>query len=128
MLVLTRKHKEQIQIGDAITVTVLRVKGKSVRIGIEAPQDVRIVRTELPRADAGKNSPPRSPQSRRDDCRSGDVLSNWESGAPQPSVRNDAPPERTLEDEDHALPGQLATLHILMARRKRRKQKLPIPR
>jgi carbon storage regulator CsrA len=50
MLVLTRKIQQQIQIGDRITVTVMRVKGQSVRIGIEAPDDVRIMRSELPDA------------------------------------------------------------------------------
>ena len=48
MLVLTRKQKETIQIGDNITVTILRLKGQAVRIGIEAPRDVRVVRGELP--------------------------------------------------------------------------------
>jgi len=48
MLVLTRKLQERICIGNDITVTVLRVKGQQVRIGIEAPRDVRVVRGELP--------------------------------------------------------------------------------
>jgi carbon storage regulator CsrA len=47
MLVLTRKMEQKIQIGQAITVTVLRVKGGAVRIGIEAPPGVRILRAEL---------------------------------------------------------------------------------
>lgn len=47
MLVLSRKSQEQIRIGDSIVVTVLAVKGNSVRIGIEAPKAVRIVRSEL---------------------------------------------------------------------------------
>ncbi len=47
MLVLTRKLDEQILIGDDIKVTLLRVRGNTVRIGIEAPRDVRIVRGEL---------------------------------------------------------------------------------
>ena len=47
MLVLTRKVQEQIQIGHNIKVTVVRVKGHSVRLGIEAPDNVRIVRGEL---------------------------------------------------------------------------------
>ena len=51
MLVLTRKSQEQIQIGNNITISVLRIKGNSVRIGIEAPRDVRIVRAELPPKD-----------------------------------------------------------------------------
>jgi carbon storage regulator CsrA len=47
MLVLTRKPREEIRIGDGITITVLRVKGQSVRIGIQAPNEMRIVRGEL---------------------------------------------------------------------------------
>ncbi len=50
MLVLTRKIQEQIQIGDSITITILRMKGQAVRVGIDAPEDVRIVRGELRRA------------------------------------------------------------------------------
>ena len=44
MLVLTRKLQQQVKIGDHITVTILRVKGHTVRIGIDAPRDVRVVR------------------------------------------------------------------------------------
>lgn len=47
MLVLTRKAGESIKIGPGVTVTLLDVKGSQVRIGIEAPKDVDIVRTEL---------------------------------------------------------------------------------
>ena len=48
MLVLSRKTQERIQIGDNVVVTVLRVKGNMVRIGIEAPKTVRVMRAELP--------------------------------------------------------------------------------
>jgi len=47
MLVLTRKPREEIRIGNGITITILRVKGQSVRVGIDAPNDIRIVRGEL---------------------------------------------------------------------------------
>lgn len=47
MLVLTRKQCETIQIGDSITITVLRMKGKSVRLGIKAPHDLNVIRGEL---------------------------------------------------------------------------------
>jgi carbon storage regulator CsrA len=50
MLVLTRKVREQIKIGNDIVITVLRVKGQSVRIGIEAPRGIRVLRAELPDA------------------------------------------------------------------------------
>jgi len=51
MLVLTRKQNEKIQIGDNVFLTVLRIKGNTVRLGIEAPKDVRVVRGELPPQD-----------------------------------------------------------------------------
>lgn len=47
MLVLTRKLQEKIRIGDHVTITVLRMKGKAVRLGIEAPTDVPVIRGEL---------------------------------------------------------------------------------
>ncbi len=47
MLVLTRKYQEKIRIGDNITITVLRTKGKAVRLGIEAPDNVPVIRGEL---------------------------------------------------------------------------------
>jgi len=47
MLVLTRKVEQKLQIGPNITVTVLRIKGRAVKIGVEAPQGVHVLRTEL---------------------------------------------------------------------------------
>ena len=47
MLVLTRKQNEKIRIGDSITITVLRMKGKAVRLGIEAPHELSVIRGEL---------------------------------------------------------------------------------
>ena len=47
MLVLSRKVGERILIGDHIAVTVVRVAQGSVRIGIEAPENMQIIREEL---------------------------------------------------------------------------------
>ncbi len=47
MLVLARKLKEAIQIGDDIEVKVLSVENGVVKLGIEAPRDIEILRTEL---------------------------------------------------------------------------------
>jgi carbon storage regulator len=47
MLVLSRNENDSIEIGREIVVTILSVKGGKVRVGIEAPQDVNIVRTEI---------------------------------------------------------------------------------
>jgi len=47
MLVLSRKPGEKIHIGTDITITVASVQGNRVRIGIEAPDQISIVRNEL---------------------------------------------------------------------------------
>ena len=48
MLVLTRRSGESILIGEEIRIRVLRASGSRVRIGIEAPPDVRIIREKAP--------------------------------------------------------------------------------
>ncbi len=47
MLVLTRKLGESIAIDDHIKIRVVQIKGKQVRIGIEAPKDTKIHREEV---------------------------------------------------------------------------------
>jgi len=47
MLVLTRKVTEKIKIGDEIEVTVTRVRGQTVRLAIQAPAGMKILRGEL---------------------------------------------------------------------------------
>ena len=47
MLVLSRKTSERILIGDDIAITIVRIGPNSVRIGIEAPKTMNIVREEL---------------------------------------------------------------------------------
>ena len=47
MLILTRKIGESLIIGDQIRVTVLEVRGRQVRLGIQAPGDVVVLREEL---------------------------------------------------------------------------------
>ncbi len=63
MLVLSRKTRQQIRIGDDITVTILVVKGQVVRVGIEAPRDVRVLRAELPVFDEPVVPEPKSQRS-----------------------------------------------------------------
>jgi carbon storage regulator CsrA len=48
MLVLSRKIQQEIVIGENVRITVLQIKGNTVRIGIDAPREVRVVRGELP--------------------------------------------------------------------------------
>ncbi len=47
MLVLSRKIGERIWIGDQISVTVVRITGGGVRLGIDAPAEMPVVREEL---------------------------------------------------------------------------------
>mgnify|MGYP002624663506 FL=1 len=50
MLVLTRKPRQQIMIGDNIVINVVEVQGENVRIAIDAPKDIKIYRGEIYRA------------------------------------------------------------------------------
>jgi len=47
MLVLTRKLGESIKINDDITITIVQVKGKQVRVGIDAPKETKVHREEI---------------------------------------------------------------------------------
>lgn len=55
MLVLTRKIGESIAIDDHIKITVVQIKGKQVRVGIEAPRDTKIHRLEVYEAIQSQN-------------------------------------------------------------------------
>lgn len=63
MLVLSRKRGEQIQIGSDVTISILEVQGRRVRIGIEAPQSTHVLRGEIAEWDQG------APNERRRDRR-----------------------------------------------------------
>jgi carbon storage regulator len=62
MLVLARKATEAIKIGDDITVKVIAIRGGQVKIGIEAPSGIRIIRIETKQPErsnsGGNGSPP----------------------------------------------------------------------
>lgn len=47
MLVLSRRENERLRVGDSIVVTVIRVSGDRVRLGIEAPSEMVVLRDEL---------------------------------------------------------------------------------
>ena len=69
MLVLSRKVGERILVGDQVTITVVRITGGGVRIGIEAPPELSVIREELKdsnRQPAGSDGKPASkPQTAR---------------------------------------------------------------
>lgn len=69
MLVLTRKLGENIRIGDAVKITVLEVRSGQVKLGIEAPPEVKVHREEIyariqeeNRRAQGKGEPPHAPR------------------------------------------------------------------
>ena len=47
MLILTRKPGESLYIGDSVKVTIVEIKGHQIRVGIDAPADLRIYREEI---------------------------------------------------------------------------------
>lgn len=55
MLALTRRSGEKIMLGDDIVITVVDIKGDSVRLAIQAPREVKIYRGELYEAIAAEN-------------------------------------------------------------------------
>ena len=50
MLVLSRRSNESIKISDSIEITVIEVKGDLVKLGITAPKDVKVYRSEVYKA------------------------------------------------------------------------------
>jgi carbon storage regulator len=74
MLVLTRKLGENIRIGDAVKITVLEVRSGQVKLGIEAPPEVKVHREEIyariqeenRRAQRGRPGEPETPKSGSD--------------------------------------------------------------
>jgi carbon storage regulator len=66
MLVLSRKIGQRVMIGGGIMVTVVAARGGQVRLGVEAPQDVTILRDELSASDdtASSTRPARTPRGR----------------------------------------------------------------
>lgn len=56
MLVLSRKVSEKLMIGDDISITVTRISKDKVRLAVDAPDDVRVLRSEL--IDRARNTSP----------------------------------------------------------------------
>lgn len=59
MLVLSRKESQRIRLGDSIVITIVKISGDKVRVGIEAPSNVLVLRDELEAHDqaSGANAP-----------------------------------------------------------------------
>lgn len=67
MLVLSRKESQRIRLGDSIVLTIVKIAGDKVRVGIQAPDDVLVLRDELeawakPTLDAESAAAVKTPQ------------------------------------------------------------------
>ncbi|QTQ16422.1 carbon storage regulator CsrA [Treponema parvum] len=63
MLILARKIDEKIKIGEDITLTIIEVRGDQVKIGVEAPKNVRVFRQEVFDAIQNENKAAAAPES-----------------------------------------------------------------
>ncbi len=112
MLVLSRKVQDEIFVGDNVKITILKVNRNSIRIGIEAPADVNIVRGELrqkesrDQADRFKSSGDSVPEA---------VGTVWEGVIPAPKNR----PDDAARLSQNRISGQATTdsLSALLASR-----------
>ena len=80
MLVLTRKLMEKLFIGDDICVTVVRLEGGQVRLGIDAPRDIAVVRAELVperQAPRGQSAPHLRPATTRQPAQAFAIRGSW---------------------------------------------------
>lgn len=117
MLVLSRKQQQQIKIGDQITVTIVKVKGNTVRVGIEAPRDVRVIRAELPK----EGSPTESIEAEASSTLTEVVVDASELVA---ESTDDAAPSEVISfrvrcestDESPALPATRSAAHLPLKR------------
>lgn len=80
MLVLTRKPEETIQIGENIVLRVVKVKGNKVQLGIEAPKDIAVIRSELLEKVAPADVPESLPPSKSEKFQ--------KAGAGSPSIQS----------------------------------------
>ena len=96
MLVLSRKQNQEIVIGDNIKITVLKIKGNTIRLGIDAPRDVKVIRGELSfESDVEIEE--------ADDCEANvTIVFSNDPASPQPNV--DVIPIRKDEIEDAQIP------------------------
>ena len=111
MLVLSRKPGQQIQIGNDVTVTVVKTQGKTVRLGINAPQQVKVLRSELPPQEDDQTSPqkPSQPLTANRLLRHRDRSATAVSAKPKPSAERTRPHRWTVTAMRDRLPNRDGT-------------------
>ena len=63
MLILTRRPGESIQVGEEIEISIIEIRGNQVRLGISAPPEVLVLRSELVEGSRTPDpAPPNTPQ------------------------------------------------------------------
>jgi len=62
MLILSRRESESVHLGDDIILTIVRVSGEKVRIGIQAPAHIKVLRNELEIEDTKAPKTPKAPK------------------------------------------------------------------
>jgi carbon storage regulator CsrA len=117
MLVLSRKLQEQIKIGEEITVTVLKVKGNVVRVGIEAPKSMRVIRAELPKLNPTSHASLAVPEPSEGTA---EIAEIEVSGDPTTSVFTEEPMQRPAGQE-------VTPSGLLLSLRRLRKRRTTAP-
>jgi carbon storage regulator len=95
MLVLSRKSSQQIVIGSEISITVIRIEGSQVRLGIQAPSDLKILREELdviPDEGRGRGGRGRDPAPPRPEKSLAQSPTQSGGASPPPSSPPSSPP------------------------------------
>ncbi len=112
MLVLTRKKSQLIQIGDNIVIKIIRTSPGSVKIGIDAPNDVRVMRGELDEAlSRNYDAPVRSKSRNLDSC--GAAEENLADSPAETVVAENRLGDLVADDEPVCLADYLAQKTVL---------------
>lgn len=88
MLVISQKKGEKIHIGRDITVTVVDIKANKVRLGIEAPHSLSILRDQLYQSDQPQGSGPQAQASGSAAAPQGDAKAKAATAAAKPKARH----------------------------------------
>lgn len=107
MLVLSRKEAQRIRVGDSIVVSIVKIAGDKVRVGIEAPSDVLVLRDELEAWDDSARDSARESVARGGVSNSGALDSASSSSAKASELTKEAVAVNAIEVELEIEPSAL---------------------